>query len=121
MVSNPRSTQMQVELRPYDPGNNCRFEINTPKLSVPPLSQLMARLNVVPRSSLLADETRRACTFTVAAYTEGLPNPEIVEGSLLLVHGFTWRSLLPFLVGAVILLGLGGLAVIVLLFINYVR
>jgi NPCBM-associated, NEW3 domain of alpha-galactosidase len=121
VVSNPRSTPLQIELRPYDTGNLCQFVIKPSALSVPPLSQAAARLEVHPISELLPGETRRVCAFGVAGYPADMPNPVVVEGSLLVVHGFTWRRLLPFLIAAVIFLGIGGLVALTLLYINFIR
>jgi hypothetical protein len=121
VVSNPRSTSLQIELRPYDTGNLCQFVIDPPTLSVPPLSQAVARLEVHPISELLPGETRRVCAFGVAGYPADMPNPVVVEGSLLMVHGFTWRRLLPYFIAAVIFLGIGGLAVLWLWYINFIR
>jgi hypothetical protein len=119
VVSNPRSTSLQIELRPYDTGNLCQFVIDPPTLSVPPLSQAAARLEVHPISELLPGETRRVCAFGVAGYPADMPNPVVVEGSLLMVHGFTWRHLLPYFIAAVIFLGIAGVVLLALAYNMY--
>jgi hypothetical protein len=116
VVSNPRPTPLHIELRPYDAENLCRFAINPSGLDIPPDSQAAARLEVDPASDLLRGESQRMCAFTVAGYSNDMPNPVVVEGSLLLVRGFTWRSLLPWVIAAVVILGIAGL---VLLFFAY--
>jgi hypothetical protein len=116
VVSNPRPTPLHIELRPNDPENLCRFAINPSGLDVPPHSQAAARLEVDPASDLLRGESQRMCTFNVAGYSSDMPNPVVVEGSLLLVQGLTWRRLLPWVIAAVVILGI---AAITLLFVAY--
>ena len=117
VVSNPRPTPLHIELRPYDTEHLCRFAINPSGLDIPPNSQASARLEVDPASNLLRGESQRMCAFTVAGYSNDMPNPVAVEGSLLLVRGFTWRSLLPWVIAAVALLGI---AALVLLYFAYI-
>ena len=81
--------------------------------------QASARLEVHPTFQLLPAETNRACQFSVAAYPANQPTPILATGTLLLVHGFTWRKLLPFILGALVLLGLGAVVLIALLYQAY--
>jgi hypothetical protein len=118
-VHNPRAVPVQVALRPFDPGNQCQFSVEPQLLSLPPNGQAVARLEVRPASDLLPGERRRMCTFQVAGYVEGLPNPLVANGSFLLVEGLTWRKLLPYFVVGFVLLGLGALAVLVLAYMAY--
>jgi hypothetical protein len=119
VVSNPRSTPLQIELRAYDPANQVKFRLVPTSLTIPPLSKATAQLEVFPVSGLLSGETKRVYAFSVAGYPANMPNPVVVEGSLLLVHGLTWRKLLPWLIAAVILMALGGAAILALAYFNY--
>jgi hypothetical protein len=119
VVSNPRPTPLHIELRPSDAENLCRFAIHPSGLDIPPGSQAAARLNVDPVAALLRGEGQRMCAFTVAGYSSDMPNPVVVEGSLLIVKGMTWRRLLPWLVAAVVILGIAGLALMVLAYLNW--
>ncbi len=118
VVSNPRPSPLHIELRPYDAENLCRFAINPSGLDIPPGSQASARLEVDPSSDLLRGESQRLCSFTVAGYSNDMPNPVAVEGSLLLVQGLTWRKILPWVIAAVVILGIAAIAL--LLFAYYV-
>jgi hypothetical protein len=119
VVSNPRPTPLHIELRPYDPENLCRFAVNPSYLDIPPGSQAAARLEVDPAAALLRGEGQRMCSFTVAGYASDMPNPVVVEGSLLLVRGMTWRRLLPWLIAGVIILGMAGLGLMALIYLNW--
>jgi hypothetical protein len=55
----------------------------------------------------------------VLGYADYQPKPITVEGTLLLVHGFTWRKLLPLFIVALLILGAGGIAVLVLLWTRF--
>ena len=118
-IGNPRSTPLQIELRAFDPSQQCRFVIEPPTLLIAPMFQASARLEVHPTFQLLPAETNRACQFSVAAYPANQPTPILATGTLLLVHGFTWRKLLPFILGALVLLGLGAVVLIALLYQAY--
>jgi len=120
-VHNPRSAPIQVTLRAYDQGNQCQFALEPPSLSVPARGQASARLEVRPLGQLLPGETRRPFAFGVAGYASGDPKPFAAEGSLLLVHGFTWRKLLPLFIAFFVLLGLGAVAVIALLYMRFMQ
>jgi hypothetical protein len=115
-IINPRSTPLQMALQPYDPNQQCRLTIDPPVLTIPAQSQAVARLNVEPLGQLLSGETRRVCTFNVAGYVDTNPTPLVAEGTLLLVHGFTWRKLLPLFLVAFALLGIGVVIIMVLLY-----
>ncbi len=119
VVSNPRPTPLHIELRPYDAENLCRFGINPSGLDIPPGSQAAARLEVDPSAALLRGEAQRMCAFTVAGYSSDMPNPVVVEGSLLIVRGMTWRRLLPWLIAGVIILGMAGLGLMALIYLNW--
>jgi hypothetical protein len=119
MVSNPRPTPLHIELRPSDAENLCRFAINPSGLDIAPLGQAAARLEVDPVSELLRGEAQRMCAFTVAGYSNEMPNSVVVEGSLLLVSGLTWRRLLPWIVAALFVLGIAGATLLVLLYLYY--
>ncbi len=112
VVSNPRPTPLHIELRPYDAENLCRFAINPSGLDIPPGSQASAHLEVDPSSDLLRGESQRLCSFTVAGYSNDMPNPVVVEGSLLLVQGLTWRRILPWVIAAVVILGIAAIALL---------
>ena len=115
-IVNPRSTPLQMALQPYDPNQQCRLTIDPSVLTIPAQSQAVARLNVEPLGQLLSGETRRVCTFNVAGYVDANPTPLVAEGTLLLVHGFTWRKLLPLFLVAIVLLGIGAVIIMVLLY-----
>jgi hypothetical protein len=112
VVTNPRPTPLHIELRPYDAENLCRFAINPSGLDIPSNSQASARLDVDPSSDLLRGESQRMCSFTVAGYSNDMPNPVAVEGSLLLVQGLTWRRILPWVIAAVVILGIAAIALL---------
>jgi hypothetical protein len=114
VVSNPRPSPLHIELRPYDAENLCRFAINPTGLDIPPQSQASARLEVDPASDLLRGESQRMCTFTVAGYSGDMPNPVVVDGTLLIVRGLTWRRIVPWVIAALVLLGIAGIALLVL-------
>jgi hypothetical protein len=119
VVSNPRPTPLHIELRPSDAENLCRFAINPSGLDIPPHSQATARLEVDPSSDLLRGESQRMCTFTVSGYSNDMPNPVAVEGSLLLVGGMTWRRILPWGIAALVIFGIAGVALLVLAYSIY--
>jgi hypothetical protein len=119
VISNPRLTPLHIELRPNDAENHCRFAINPSSLDIPPHSQATARLEVDPAADLLRGESQRMCTFTVAGYSSDMPNPVVVEGSLLLVSGLTWRRILPWAIAALVILGIAGVALLVLAYYVY--
>ena len=119
IVSNPRPTPLHIELRPSDAENHSRFAINPSGIDVPPNSQAAARLEVDPAADLLRGESQRMVTFTVAGYSSDMPNPVVVEGSLLLVRGMTWRRILPWVIAALVILGIAGIALLVLAYSIY--
>ena len=118
-VYNPRAVPLQIVLQPYDQNQQCQFVIDLPNLMVPAQGSASARLEVTPLGQLLSGETKRVYPFGVAGYVDNQPTPILAEGTLLQVHGFTWRKLLPIFVITFILLALGAAAVLTLLYLRF--
>jgi hypothetical protein len=118
-IINPRPVPLQIEVRAVDQSQQCQFRIDPASLNIAPMHQSSVRLEVHPVTTLLPAETRRACGFSVLGYADYQPKPITVEGTLLLVHGFTWRKLLPLFIVALLILGAGGIAVLVLLWTRF--
>ena len=118
-MANPRTVPLQITLQPYDQNQQCQFTIDPPSLIIPAQSNASARLDVIPLGELLSGETKRVYPFGVAGYPDNQATPILAEGTLLLVHGFTWRKLLPIFIITFLLLALGAAAVLVLLYLHF--
>lgn len=120
-IANPRSVPLQIALQPYDPNQQCRFAIDPSTLSIPAQNQASARLDVQPLGQLLSGESRRVYPFSIAGYVDNNPTPIVADGTLLLVHGFTWRKLLPLFITAFVLLSLGTIAILAMLYMRFMQ
>ncbi|MBI4786723.1 MAG: hypothetical protein HY782_06735 [Chloroflexi bacterium] len=87
LISNPRTTPLQVELKPSAGDGMSEIAVNPTHTTVPAHGHATARLTVRPTSGLLPGETRRTCAFSVQLHAPDLEEPIKSDGSLVQVQG----------------------------------